>query len=484
MKKFCSLFVFAVLALGSLVFNSCTEVGDDILSTIPQRTAFVTKVNADKILASADVRLSDGNYKLSAALNELSYNLTGTDRKLLDEFLEAIPAIDSENIYIYSTVDEDVILTCGVKHKSELTKALTKQFGSSESIDGFTVYDINGDALLLRDNQLWMSDKAEYIIKAVKSAAEQSVADKPGFREQLAADNAVTAIIDDRIMTNIVNKQGIPARVTALTDNTVIYLNFENEKLILGYDGFNDDGTRLKMQFDDKYVIEKEALDYVPENSIAACAIGWLKGDTLKAMIKNAGISDAEIDKVVNGINGSSTLSVQAPERADYLLLPRYWNMTMSIGMNRESADYIMDIAAQVFRVNEVNGIKMVDINNYDILGGGTFSYKYFDNGYMVISTDYKNVKENHSSLVDGMAGQPVALHACLAKNDRIATDFEMPFGIDINTNTGEHGYTITVSLLDSKRPFIDAILNLAVDRRWQQNAFEVISAMNYNRNR
>ena len=82
------------------------------------------------------------------------------------------------------------------------------------------------------------------------------------------------------------------------------------------------------------------------------------------------------------------------------------------------------------------------------------------------------------------MAGQPMALHACLAKNDRIATDFEMPFGIDINTNTGEHGYTITVTLIDSKRPFIDAILNLAVDRSWQQNAFEVISAMNYNRSR
>lgn len=468
----------AALVAGLLVLSSCDRQKDDVMSTIPGDVSWVAKVNADKIMASAGITREGTEYKLSKTLEELSHNLSGREQEVLDKLMSLMPAIDTENIYAYMTADKEMILTCLMEHKSQLVEALTDKLGDPETEGDFSVYEINNDVLALRGNQLWIADKTGYITDAVKNAADNgSIADEPGYRRYLDSDKAVTYISDCRAMARMLNGNGIPVNVDDMSDKMAMYIDLERESMILGCIGFDNDGSEKPIADYKVNSIEKDGLVYVPDNAIATIAIGSFREGMIADILNQAGVYDRQVKEILEGINGTMTMSVVPPSDVNDLLKAPAWNLVISIGMEADAADKVMGAVEQFMQPAEVNGMKVLDLGSPYMMGGGKIYYRYFNDGYLAGGTMPVS-DDNDCKLVKDMAGQMVALHAYESKNGDIARAFDMPWGIDLNTRETGNSGEIVLTLEGSDRPFIDAILALVADRSWQRNAMKRLEEM------
>ncbi len=469
----------AALAACTLALGSCYSHDDDnVMSTIPDNTMWVAKVNADRILSNAGITMDGTRYKLSETLEDLSRNLSGREQEVLDQILSLMPAVDTENIYLYMTAGKEVIATCLMEHRSQLMKALTERFGEPESEGDFKIYEINGDVLVIRGNQMWAGDKASYIIDAVRSASEKgSLADAPGYSRYFGADKAVTVINDYRMLAGILGKNGIPINTDEMPDKMAWYIDLQNESMILGGGGFSNDGTEKPITDTKINRIEKSGLVYVPDNAIATIAMGSFKEGLMSEILDEAGIYDTTVKEILEGINGTVTVSAVAPADVNDLFRVPAWNLTLSIGMEADAARRTMTAVEQLIHPQEADGMKILDFGSPYMIGGGKIYYRYFEDGYLAAGTMPVS-NDNNCQLVKDMPGQLAALHAYEGKDGNIARAFDMPWGINLYTREAGNGGEVVLTLEGSDRPFIDAILTLATDSNWQRNAMKRLGMM------
>ncbi len=173
------------------VLNSCTGTEEELLSAVPASAQTVITANLVRLANEAGYTDKDGNINLSDFFNET----ISVSPETIDAAKEAV---DLEHTVIYSLQGSSFSILCNVKDADAL-KALAKanSIKTSET-DGYTVYDISGFKLAVKDGKIWGSENDPVAIAkltAEKCGSDGSFTIHKGLCGFLAADRAISATI-------------------------------------------------------------------------------------------------------------------------------------------------------------------------------------------------------------------------------------------------------------------------------------------------
>ncbi|MCM1449194.1 MAG: hypothetical protein NC082_02530 [Clostridiales bacterium] len=469
MKNIPQLTASAVLLLASCVMllASCSKKEKSVVDTIPANATWAVCVNVEDLLSNAGVKETDGKYRLSRALEDLTSTYLRHDNEVVDKMLEGIPAIDAEAVYFYADYKDRPILTCGLRHAEPLVNALRKNFGPSVDKNGYTIFGANGNIIAIRDNQLWVSDKTAYIVEAVEEAVKNgSIRSWSNFNAITEGDHTILALGKVGAFLSMAGYKNASTFIDLNADAS-FYVDFKDNTMIIGSEC---DESVIKESFNKSMSdISADALKYVPENSIMAMAVGSLNPADAEILFGNA--SNSPLESILDGMIGTIAVSIQPPSDMNDLLSGADWDFNIVTRMTESAAGDLDNLIRQFFNVTEREGCSYFTWGNKDFIGGARLYYRYCNDSYLVMGSE--PVSDNNKSIVTrGMERQPWASQAHLDKDSDIARVFNLPFGIDIRSRTfsGSHRIEWVITLEGSDKPFIDALLALAADRKWQRD--------------
>jgi len=479
MKTFCNLLFYLSMTM-VLSLSACSDSESDVLTTIPSDATFVIKINAEQVLESTGCKNNDGKWSLSESVERLCNIMSSSEHESLDRFMAALPTVDAENIFIY-LYDSNVVLTCAVKHPSQLADALEDEFGKPERKNNFKVYN---DAFILRGNQLWMSQDIDKLTESLNAADKKSASDMPALSYLRENKAAISASINyAAILKNY--SYAMPDNMDLLKDYKDCYANyivrFDANKMYVDGSMVKPDGKMLSME--GKIAPIDPAFEkFMPADPILAFAIGKPSENQLKAYLCSMGLpASLAASPFINANIGTTAFAIAMPTEFDNLLRLSEWNATLSVQYDRDKAEEIIEqvssLSAYGLNISQLPDQIRVNIPwGIRILNPANFYIGYFD-GALVAST--QRITTDHSNgLAKTFKGHYGAGILEIPANSEIVREFKLPFGITCTAKYDNEYFRSECELTGSKLHFLESILSVVTDRKIHRNAIEVCSRL------
>lgn len=486
MKKINYLWSLVMAAL--VVLSSCSSEPslDDMLKVIPDDAAMVARLNVASLLDNAGMKRDGDKFLMSDDIESIINGLPGDVQEQFEQLLEAIPAIDIENIIFYATSfdgDDDIAFIVGLKKASEIESYFKKEFGAPEKKDDYNIYDAGtGLWFVIKDNMLWMTPDTKTLIKNIKRTQDgENFTANIGPAEYLAGSPTFAAVVNVKKIADEMN-----AREREMLENyRKSYICFaatlDGPALTGALTMMNKDG-KTTFPGDMAGEINTAVLRYVPENAMFAMAIGKPSSALLDALDAESHYRrDARAAQYLDGVEGTTMVAIVPPSSAEDMLNYTKWNFIFSVDMEQSLVDELVTRLASepgYYMTSESLGDNMYKVHN--VYGNTVFGFGgpdvYFGNnsGNFVLSTMPIRTDCNNS-FTTAFSGKRGAAVASVASNNALLKELKLNLGLNVVANYENDGCKLTIKLTNTDKNLLEELISLASNERWQREVTSVL---------
>lgn len=480
--KFMCKWMAALAALAvMLMTGACSSAPspDEVLETVPDDAVNVTRIDLKKIFDNAGIREEDGKYVLSDDLETLFDQLPSSARDRFEQALAALPGIDAENLFLWVTPKEELAFTVGLKHASEVSDALKKEYGAPVKEDGFEVYEMERDVIIaIRDNQLWVTDKLSHLTRALDRAGEAPYTANIGPSQYLLGERAVTSVLSIQALAKASGSE-IPESLRDYRNDFVcMSADLKGPALTAQTTLMNKDG---KSTFPGDFFgeINMSALRYVPGNAFAVAALGRPAREVFELLYKEGMRRGDEASRMLEAVDGTSLMALMPPSDVSRIGDMHSLNYVMLTHMDREMTATMCENMCAAMGV-PTNGTSHYSYTSaygpiFDT-GGNTVNWGNYD-GYFVVSSLPVSGGQNNS-LTTAFEGKRGVLWAALGADNALAKEFGLPFGLEFRATYDADCLNGMLRLTGSEQNFLEALIHLATDSKWQREVTGALMGM------
>lgn len=273
----------AILAMliVTLMVSSCSDSGK-LLDSVPANVQTVAILDGERLAKNLEIKIEDGKIQLPPAIERSVGRL---DPSVSEIITKASTSIDLEHIVIYA-INREAYVTFEIKDAAKFEEAAKEISPNTESVSGYTAYNIKGSTMLVKDNQGWImgdsnaSTAANRVDAAIKAAADKSIADNGKFVDALDKDGIISAVVTAEFYKQLGNANaaeqfegvGLLADIKDNAFDIDVYTIGAKEKPA------NDMLTKISPAF----------LDYAGNNTIFAAAVGIKDGQKWEQALQEA----------------------------------------------------------------------------------------------------------------------------------------------------------------------------------------------------
>lgn len=482
MKLMCK-WMAALAALAVMLMTgacSSSPSPDEVLETVPDDAVNVTRIDLKKIFDNAGIREDDGKYVMSDDLETLFGQLPSSARDRFEQALAALPGIDAENLFFWVTPKEELAFTVGLKHASEVSDALKKEYGAPVKEDGFEVYEMERDVIIaIRDNQLWVTDKLSHLTRALNRADEAPYTANIGPSQYLLGERAVTSVLSIPALAKASGSE-IPEPLRDYRNDFVcMSADLKGPALTAQTTLMNKDG---KSTFPGDFFgeIDMSALRYVPGNAAIVAALGRPARELIDMMYNEGGMRRGDkASEMLDAVDGTSLFALIPPSSATRIADHKSWNYVMLTHMDQEHVNSMCGEICSTTGVAE-NATSHYSFTHpyrpFSAVGGQTVNWGNYD-GYFVASSLPVSGGQNNS-LTTAFEGKRGVLWAALGADNALVKELGLPFGLEFRATYDADCLNGLLRLTGSEQNFLEALIHLAADSKWQREVTGALMGM------
>lgn len=464
-----------------MVLGACSRSENDVLRTIPADAEMVAKMDLNAILNSAGCKEEGGKWVLGSELESLSKDMKDSERATMQGVLDALQAVDMENIFLFS-FNRDMYLTCGLKHADALAAELEKEYGAPVSFDGLKVYD---GTFAIRDNQMWITERTDRIADVLKSASKSSMATQEAVAKNLCANDA-----DISVATNYASSLRNVALLMPgfqlpdeLNNSFAVYkLHFDGNSARFEGCVIDAKGNSLAAA-DHMKPIGGTVCGFMPAAPIAAMAMGQFDDTVMDVMTSiMPGYLRAQVAEVLDAIDGSIGFGVAAPTDFANLLQPELWTFTLAVQCKKDKAEQLLELLPML--AQNANAIVTQHPDQLQMCVKGGFRQHHDLNAYVgyfdgtLVASTHKISADSNSGLSKQFGNYYFASMADVPASGDIVNGLGLPFGITAERHTGNDKSIGAATLDGSDRPFLAAIIGAITDHAMHRRVGENIGRL------
>lgn len=474
----------AVVAL-TLLTAACSSApsAEDVLATVPDNSVVVFRINLKSALDNADIQLKDGKYVLSEDLESLMSEAPSGAQSQVEDFLKVLPAADIENIFVFVTEREEWAVTVGLSHAGAVEEGLKAELGAPEKDGDYKIFDIDRRThVMLRDNQLWLTDEVNKVKRAIERAEEESFTAYAGPSQYLLGDHSLAVAVNMKSVRKIADR-GWPEALDKYSKDFITFdSKLDGPAITACLSTMDAEG---KCTFPGKLFtkLDTSFLRYVPDNAMVVVALGKPERELLSEM--SSVIRNAYTDTILSHVDGTSA----------FALIPPADGNLYSYG-NDNNWDYVALSHMQKDEIEEISNLFAfnmgVDINpacqyNYTSpwgslvgFGGNAMYWGNYDN-YLAASSQPLTASHTNSFAAT-FEGKRAAACVVLPKNSPIPTELKLPFGASLTATYETDGVKAVFKLVGSNDAILKSIFHVVADKKWRREVVDGFFGENENR--
>ena len=474
-----TLWAIAITLLMAL--GACSHDSDNVLRTIPADSEMVAKINLNAILSSAGCKEDGGKWQLGSELEALTKEMNDGERMKLLGAIDAIPAVDADNIYIFR-YRTNTVLTCGLKHSDALAAELEKEYGEPVSFDGLKVYD---SMFAIRGNQMWITDRTDLIADMLKAAQKTSAADCAPMEDCFSAGESDIAVCTNyaaslRNVAMIMPGFSMPEE---FTNSYAIYkIHFDGNSARMEGSVVND---KMKTISAHEYMkpIGSDVCAFMPARPAAAFAMGKFDEkiiDVLKSSVP--GYARSQVSEVLDALDGSICMGIAPPASFENLLQPELWTLTIAVQCKKDKAEELLGLLPMLAQNDNAELTQMDDQTRLCFKGGlrkrhDLNVYIGYFGGTLVASTQ-PVAADSNKDLGRKIGNSYFAGIADMPASGETIKGLGLPFGLTGEMHTGKDDFSGHATLDGSDRPFLAAIIGAFTDDAMHRRVGETIGRL------
>lgn len=516
MKLFKSLWI-ALTVVGVSLMTACSSgsSADKLSKYVPDDVDVVVVGDLKRAIEATGSTIDGGTVKPSAALEDLLSALSSRERDKLDEVL-SFKGMDWNNCVFavkIKSAGADMLLLWSVADELEFAKSFADLNDDvdvdRDAGDGYVTVGDDYQSIVLKDGVAALvlrngrGLKASRAISALEGWAED--ADETPLagwkKDRLAGKHVLNAMVDMKRLSKLAENTGEFRMLAAKSKEIKKYIDMYKKSVITLYfdiDGksaiaegsaFDQDGNDMELPYKGK--LDTGLLKFGSKADIAAA--GW---SSTKEMVKylrellpasgnitdNLTVADA-FDNILGGLDGS-VMIMAGPTTTDAKKLQKIdgWNIVAAAQYKDNKAaskalNQLTELAemAQLQIAAHTPGSKL----EFDIVTGYNYNYDldWYDDNYrtpiitricllvdgnvLAVSND-KIGKEGASVNGDEIKGALAGMEIELSKKHELMEMVGAPFGVQAYAKGEGNTARYEVTLTDTDKDFIPAILELA----------------------
>lgn len=437
-------------ALVSAALYGCKsdEVSDrHILEGVPSDARFIVSANIEKIMKNAGCRFRDnGEIILSDDIKRLLFD--GEEDPMLTRLNEVAPLIDLSYVVCFGKDTDKPVVTFAIADRDRFDEYLSEKC-EPEEVDGLTVYEDGGNAIVTDGAQGWAGDRRT-VLASISDAAENHAGIYSG----------VVNYLDDKqhTVSAVVNVNDYRKAENGSWGAMSINLG-EN---VLGYEILAMDDDGLRESFTDYIdLLDTDFLRYVPGNSCLVAAVGRIhnldKLAQLLALVPDAGFAQmaAVALPYLKEIDGTTAVAVNPAASAENLKqnMLGAWDVTAITHLPQETTDNLLSTGMLYARAGGMN-VKNTDNGfSFRIDNDVNVSVETHD-GYLMAST--REISGDCSnSFTQVFEGKRGGLVIDIPVNSEPAKAFGLPYGIYFSFEVDDDAMTGRFRFAGSDLPLL-----------------------------
>lgn len=437
-------------ALVSAVLYGCKsdEILDrHILEGVPSDAKFIVSANLEKIMKNAGCRFRDnGEVILSDDIRRLFFD--GDEDPMLSRLNEVAPLIDLSYVVCFGKDAHKPVVTFTIADRDGFEEYLSAKC-EPEEVNGLTVYDGGGNAIVTDGVQGWAGDR-KTVLASISDAA----------RNHAGIYSGVVNYLDDEqhTLSAVVNVNDYRKAENGSWGALSVNLG-EN---VLGYEIIAMDNDGRRESFTEHIdLLDTDFLRYVPGNSCLVAAAGHVHDLDRVAQLL-ALVPDAEFARVASvmlpylkEIDGTTAVAVNPAASAENLKqnMLGAWDVTAITHLPQKTTDNLLSTGMLYARAGGMN-VKNTDNGfSFRIDNDVNVSVETHD-GYLMAST--REISGDCSnSFTQVFEGKRGGLVIDVPMNSEPAKAFGLPYGVYFSVEIDDNAVTGRFRFAGSDLPLL-----------------------------
>ncbi len=417
----------AVMLFAVVFMTSCNKEETKLLETVPSDARVVAVLDVDRLLKDAGCQKKNNQFTVTPDVKILLDRMTGSESNT-QIFLDALSMIDSSELVAFN-YDNEWVLTFNITDEAAATASIASVASDEvEKIDGYTVYQLDGAQLVIKESQGWIAEEFDDVAAVVKAAAEENYTVRPAVVEFLGGEGLLMCAINDDVIYPVGDDYTFCASVTSRENvirTEIVAMNPDGKLYEIGA-GFD--------------VMSTDFLRYVPSESVLTFAMGNINSKSILRNMLFKSLRESGVPELFESVDGTVALSIAPAAGAQALSMKNLtaWDFSGMIHMPQEQVntgvEMINQMAVNWSRYN-VCSQPCFENGQYhiDFPSGVTCYYGNID-GYLAASTREISPTYNNS-LTDSFEGKRAALVVDIPYGSELMKASRLPYGMTSRIN-------------------------------------------------